>query len=389
MPYPGVSNPAVLEMVRDHESHQAHPQPPNCSDVVYAALLRCWARDPVLRPDFVALAGEFVLLRNSLIPRSHPTRADERADEPGCGVQNTPGYTSVPTAAVVQVSRQPSNLYPQLAEMNLDAHAMAEAISAADEAQRCLSQPPRAHSTTPSEVAVRTANAAVKKIFAAAPQEMQGPPSVNFLRENPYGTAIENKSPYGTAIAASTPSLQVRRDIRANVDTPGMLGFTEEIYAAAPEEMLGWTKPRDVISIYEDVGRPNLMPNTGGHVYGRRTPTGINKPSDGVDGSEATTPYAQSVSVQSAVGRELRARAWQEPGVLSGDTQLPHARRDTSAAVAVGADLNGAGNTDASAQPTTPATPVTQANDAVLLDAASATAELASVTAHWQHSSEC
>ena len=67
-PYPQVSNPAVMEMV---VAGARHPQPPNCSDVVYAVLLRCWAHDPANRPDFVVLADEFLLLRmarNSILP---------------------------------------------------------------------------------------------------------------------------------------------------------------------------------------------------------------------------------------------------------------------------------------------------------------------------------
>ena len=222
---------------------------------------------------------------------------------------------------------------------------------------------------------------------------------------------------------APLTALHVGRNVGTPIDIPGMhvTGFAEKVYAAAPEEMLGWTKPRDVMSIYEDVGRPNVMPNVDGEVYARGTPT--NEPSDG--GSESTNPYAQSVSVESIVSREVRASVWQEPSVLSDGTPLPTTciGRDTSSPVdnshhpgivsvtstaILGDEMPlsprsqhtsvvvvqretpevGAKDAHATAGGKPQPQPATHppANDA--LDVASATAELAAVASCWQ-SSEC
>ena len=88
-PYPGLSNPAVMDLV---SAGLTHAQPPKCSDVVYAVLLRCWASDPARRPDFVALASEFGVLvaaahhalqagavppiNATQVPANNPTRAN-------------------------------------------------------------------------------------------------------------------------------------------------------------------------------------------------------------------------------------------------------------------------------------------------------------------------
>ena len=153
--------------------------------------------------------------------------------------------------------------------------------------------------------------------------------------------------------------------------------------------MLGWTKPWDVISIYEDVGRPKLMPNTDGVVYARGTPA-----NEG--GSEPKTPYAQSVSVE-YLDRHRDAMPLlpllplllmlplllllpllprsQHAGVVLVQRETPEVGAEDAHAVAGGKSRS---------QPATH----TPANDALLVDVASATAELAAVASFWQ-SSKC
>ena len=55
-PYLGISNPDVIKMVQCGERH-ARPQ--TCPRPVFDMLLRCWAHDPVTRPDFAKIADEF------------------------------------------------------------------------------------------------------------------------------------------------------------------------------------------------------------------------------------------------------------------------------------------------------------------------------------------
>ena len=60
-PYTGVSNPAIITLVKDGG---CHAQPPNCPATVYDILLDCWQPDPDNRPHFDELAGLFVDLES-------------------------------------------------------------------------------------------------------------------------------------------------------------------------------------------------------------------------------------------------------------------------------------------------------------------------------------
>jgi serine/threonine protein kinase len=44
-------------------SGQRHPQPPGCSNGLYAIMMRCWNGEPKLRPSFASLASQLELLR--------------------------------------------------------------------------------------------------------------------------------------------------------------------------------------------------------------------------------------------------------------------------------------------------------------------------------------
>ena len=305
MPYPGMSNPAIMDLVT--EPGFAHPQPPTCSEAVYGVLMRCWARDPVTRPTFVVLSEQFLQLRNSVDTESNVEAASSSTTPPS------------------QFSNHSHNTtHDQFSE------------------SREVAVPTATDTSMPGR------SAHLPSTGSSAPCT---PPDVDLQTETRYGTVVENTSPYGTPIERSTSPLQLGRSTEPSSATPGTTpGSDEEIYAAAPEEMLGWTKPLDVMSIYEDVGRPNVIPSNDGDVYARGKPA--NEPSDG--GSESTTPYGQSVSVESVVGREVRALTWQEPAVLSGDDagegavgpDVPNARgTDTTSMSGRGAHLPSTGST--------------------------------------------
>ena len=150
---------------------------------------------------------------------------------------------------------------------------------------------------------------------------MPGHSAVDLLTETRYGTVVENTSLYGTPIERSTSPLQLGCSTEPNSATPGTTpGSDEEIYAAAPEEMLGWTKPRDVMSIYEDVGRPNVMPNVDGNVYARGTPNNSTIPTAT---HHTETPYGTHAPVSTVVWREL-STAGMNSEVRGNHTEPPY-----------------------------------------------------------------
>ena len=397
-------------MVTERGGYKTHPQPPDCSDVVYAVLLRCWARDPAARPDFVVLADEFLLLSDSIIPDSSGSGGgsafvDTTVQAASAVKYEYDGIVHDAHGAVLLHQRIPDQHGPGVADTGASV-ALAGYSLLADSLEQMQGV------DEPEPVLHNAARVASQQQAAARPSNTSVPghgsahytlPDAHVLKETPYGTVVENESPYGTAIDSSTPPLQLGRSIRPSSATPGTVsGFAKELYAAAPEEMLGWTKPRDVISIYEDVGRPNLMPSENGNAYTRSVLENEDAP--------LTSAYAQSISVGSIVRRELSALAWQELDVLSDDTPLPQAMRGTTSShssamivpttgiIARGdkVPLSSCGQhiqvgaddvlTDAPQHTRTQQT--TPANETVLR-ASAATAELASVAVSWQHSSEC
>ena len=75
----------------------------------------------------------------------------------------------------------------------------------------------------------------------------------------------------------------------------------EEVYTPAAEEMLGWVKPRDTISIYEPIGRPDLVVGGGGQATTLSEVYRMPAASD--DGADT---YGKSTSVGLIVQRETR-----------------------------------------------------------------------------------
>ena len=87
---------------------------------------------------------------------------------------------------------------------------------------------------------------------------------------------------------------------------------TEEVYTHAAEEMLGWVKPRDIVTIYEAIGRPDLAVGGAGQVstsakrgleYNRAKVLSdvYRMPAAGDDGADT---YGKSTSLGSIVQRE-------------------------------------------------------------------------------------
>ena len=75
----------------------------------------------------------------------------------------------------------------------------------------------------------------------------------------------------------------------------------EQVYAPAAEEMLGWVKPRDIVTIYEDIGRPDLVGGGGGQATTLSDVYRMPAASD--DGADM---YGKSTAVGSIVRRESR-----------------------------------------------------------------------------------
>ena len=112
LPYRGISNPAVMEMVAEGGGYQTHAQPSNCSDLVYVVLLRCWATDPATRPDFVTLAEDFRLLHagsslpsSSTLPEPHAPLDRAGNTEPDPAHRNDHAMAHVRTLADQRTQR--------------------------------------------------------------------------------------------------------------------------------------------------------------------------------------------------------------------------------------------------------------------------------------------
>ena len=74
-PYPETKSlPDVMHMVNQG---QVHPQPPDCSDGVYAELVKCWQSNPAERPQFASLKeffNQFVVEETSSPERTSSMR---------------------------------------------------------------------------------------------------------------------------------------------------------------------------------------------------------------------------------------------------------------------------------------------------------------------------
>ena len=192
------SLPAVMARVH---AGQVHAQPAECSDQVYAELVRCFSFEPEARPEFRSLQAFFTRMTKPGNCIAHRDLSD-----PGLSRQNS--------------SAAPGTVEGALVYTTPDAHVLAD---------------------------------------------------------SPYGTVVNDAS-----------ALHRGRNIRGSAD--------------ASETMLGWTKPRDVMSIYEDVGRPNVLPSENG------TPAKELSEAQG----DMTSPYSCATPVSSIVKREFRTLASQD-----------------------------------------------------------------------------
>jgi serine/threonine protein kinase len=89
----------------------------------------------------------------------------------------------------------------------------------------------------------------------------------------------------------------------------------------------GWSKPRDVVTIYEDVGRPNLIlsDDSGSFPAGEALyifPTGDAVAKDGATSDDLASPYNQTISVDEIVQNTARASHSKHGGAASSDAYV-------------------------------------------------------------------
>ena len=270
-PYPGVSNPEVLELVTARGDYQTHPQPPSCSDAVYAALLPCWARDPAMRPDFVVLAEEFLLLRNSIIPESSGNDAAGLTDvhTPCNSGNHGPEYIGshhdVSTASRGCAGLLSYSIYKNVPTINV------AAVGSVVRREARLTG-----DTTKNDNAARDLQ-----------RDLRSCPLIKLTKSREVADLAQPGDNY-------CPQRRPKEMLGWRKPMDGM-----SIYAQRhPEEMLGWRKPMDVMSIYEDVGRPSVMLSEDG---ADDTPA---KESSEMQYNEFSNPYTRPFTVASVVHRE-------------------------------------------------------------------------------------
>ena len=100
------SNPAVMAMIN---AGKVHPQPPGCSDQVYAELVRCFSFEPAERPDFSSLQVFFTRM-------VHPDNSIALQDTGSVLMQPSP-LTMAPTSAHASSTKGTASLPQTLAQL--------------------------------------------------------------------------------------------------------------------------------------------------------------------------------------------------------------------------------------------------------------------------------
>ena len=263
-PYPGLANPAVLAMVTERGGYKKHPQPDVCRDAVYAVLLRCWAFDPADRPNFPMLAEEFAMLKKT----SHGAGGHDSGD--GTVVSHKGAWiTGATRSSAGSIMSASSSSQGSRAITHGSPYQIAAAVEV-------LPQPNLSY----AQLAETSLNAhAMAEAVATADTNQR----CLSQQQQAHGAGSPRETSFGH------PDDMVMEDV-------------------ALEKDYGWRKPMDIHTIYEDVGRPQVMGeyhaafDTVGSTNGASRGTNID-PSD--LHYQAESPYSAPLAVNTVVRREL------------------------------------------------------------------------------------